>query len=322
MPERVEGVAQHYAWGDTEYLPNLLGVAPDGRPWAELWLGTHPTGPTRLTDGRPLTDLTGQLPYLLKVLTAAEPLSLQTHPNLAQAADGFARGVYPDANAKPELLCALTPFQALCGLRPVDSAIDLFDELGLDESEIAGIVKDEGPGAALEGLYRGTIDPLPIIDRCQTNDRPESEWVRTLAIRYPGEPSVAATLLLNYVMLEPGQALHLEAGNLHAYLHGAGIELMGASDNVIRGGLTVKPVDVDELLRVVDRTPLDEPVLPTASHYDLPGAHVALRRLKPGAHHRAIGHELAVDMNGGTWYYAPGDHIEITSATYVVVPMF
>ena len=137
-----------------------------------------------------------------------------------------------------------------------------------------------------------------------------------------GEPSVAATLLLNYVMLEPGQALHLEAGNLHAYLHGAGIELMGASDNVVRGGLTIKPVDVDELLRVVDRTPLDEPVLPTASHYDLPGAHVTLRRLEPGAHHRAIGHELAVDMNGGTWYYAPGDHVEIDSVTYVVVPFF
>lgn len=322
MPIRIEGVVQHYAWGDPAFIPKLLGVEPDGTPWAELWLGTHPTGPARLADGRLLSDVTGALPYLLKVLAAAEPLSLQTHPNQAQAVDGFGRGVYPDSNAKPELLCALTPFQALCGLRPIDSAIELFDELGLDEHELTRIASADGPGAAFEALLGGAIDPRPIIDRCQTNDRPEAEWVRALAIRYPADPSVAATLLLNYVRLEPGQALRLDPGNLHAYLDGVGIELMGPSDNVIRGGLTVKPVDVDELLHVVDRQPLTEPVLADSTHYDLPGAHVTLRRLKPGAHHRAIGHELAIDMDGGTWYYAPGDHVEITTTTFVVVPMF
>src|SRR5690606_19259597 len=112
-----EGVVQHYAWGDREFIPSLLGVEPDGEPWAELWLGTHPTGPARLADGTPLDSVTGELPYLLKVLAAGEPLSLQTHPTVEQAADGFTRGVFPDGNPKPELLCALGPFEALCGIR-------------------------------------------------------------------------------------------------------------------------------------------------------------------------------------------------------------
>src|SRR6188474_2955160 len=101
--EDVEGVVQHYAWGDPGYIPTLLGVEPDGRPWAELWLGTHPNGPATLADGRPLADVTGPLPYLLKVLAAATPLSLQAHPTRAQAEVGFAAGRYPDAEPKPEL---------------------------------------------------------------------------------------------------------------------------------------------------------------------------------------------------------------------------
>ena len=114
--QTVEPVIQHYAWGDTTFLPSLLGVEPDGRPWAELWLGTHPNGPSRLADGRLLSEVAGELPYLLKVLAAAQPLSLQTHPNREQAVDGFQRGVYPYPNPKPELLLALTPFEALCGV--------------------------------------------------------------------------------------------------------------------------------------------------------------------------------------------------------------
>ena len=116
----VHGVVQHYAWGDTEAIPAVLGVAPDGQPWAELWLGTHPGAPSTIDGGALLRDTSGELPYLLKLLAAAEPLSLQTHPDTATAAIGFAREneqgialddpirVYRDANAKPELLCALT----------------------------------------------------------------------------------------------------------------------------------------------------------------------------------------------------------------------
>ena len=317
----VIGVVQHYAWGDPAFIPELLGTEPDGRPWAELWLGTHQNGPATFDGGSPLEASTGELPYLLKVLAAGGPLSLQTHPNAAQARAGFERGDYPDPNPKPELLYALTPFEAFCGIRPVDATVDLLRSTGADG--LADIVADEGPGTALEGLYRGTIDPGSTIDACRSSasDRIEIRWARKLDEMYPGEASVAASLLLNLVELEPGDCVRLDAGNLHGYLSGAGIELMGNSDNVIRGGLTAKQVDIDDLLSVVDPTPLDEPVLPRSDEYALPAAGVALRRLASGTTHTATGHELAVDLAGGTWYLAPDETTTVAADTFVVVPL-
>lgn len=316
--QRVDGIVQHYAWGDRAFIPGLLGVEPDGAPWAELWLGTHPNGPSRFDDGSALIDRTGPLPYLLKVLAAAEPLSLQTHPDADQARDGHARGVYTDDQPKPELLCALTPFEALCGIRPVDASLSLLAELGIADGQLARALASDGPGTALIGLYRGTIDARTVVEACRASSRAEAGWIRRLDQRYPGDPSVAVALLLNHVVLEPGQALRLDAGNLHAYLCGAGIELMGASDNVVRAGLTVKPVDIDELLRIADPTPLAEPVLPDAHSYSLPTAGVALVRLEAGERHRAVIHELAVELTGATWYLAPGDEYEPVETAYVV----
>lgn len=312
----VRGVVQHYDWGDPTFIPRLLGVEPDGRPWAELWLGTHPNGPATLDDGTPLRDVTGELPYLLKVLAAAHPLSLQTHPDRARAERGHAEGRYPDPNPKPELLCALTPFEALCGVRPVEATVELLDELGA--GAMRALLTTDGPGGVLEALFRGRLDPQPVVEACAVSDRPEAEWVRRLALAFPGEPSVAATLLLNHVRLAPGEAIHLGAGNLHAYLVGSGLELMGASDNVVRGGLTTKPVDVDELLAVVDPTPLADPVMPVADRYPLEGVDVELGRVDPGESHRAVGHELAIDLVGRTWHLAPGDDVTVDVTTYVV----
>ncbi len=156
-----------------------------------------------------------------------------------------------------------------------------------------------------------------MIDACGNSSRPEAEWVRKLAATYPGDPSVAATLLLNFVVLEPGDAIRLDAGNLHAYLHGAGIELMGASDNVVRGGLTHKPVDVDLLLEIVDLEPLADAVLPSADRYALPAAGVELVRLGRGDHHTATGDELTVDLLGNTWHLGCGDTIVADEVTYV-----
>ena len=321
-PQPVVGVVQHYAWGDERFLPDLLGRPPDGRPWAELWLGTHANGETRLGDGTALRDVTGDLPYLLKVLAAAQPLSLQAHPTVDQAVEGHARGVFPDPNAKPELLCALTRFEALCGVRTPDGTLELVRDLdGHGARDLADVVAGDGPGAALHALYRGGLDPMPVIRACATSDRPEAELVRRLDAMYPGDASVAATLLLNRVVLEPGEALHLTAGNLHAYVEGAGVELMGASDNVVRGGLTVKHVDVDELLAIVDPRPLAEPILRGTDdgRYPLPEAGCALLRLDAGSDHTSTGHELAIGLDGTTVYLPPGATWSPPATAFVAV---
>jgi mannose-6-phosphate isomerase len=320
VPRRIIGPIQHYPWGDPSFIPDLLGLEATGEPCAELWLGTHPNGPATFADGTPLAESIGELPYLLKVLAAGAPLSLQAHPTTEQAVDGHRRGVYPDANAKPELLCALTEFEALCGVRPVDATVALLD--GIGATELADDLRANGPGGVLEGLYRGRIDPAPAVAACATSDRPEAGWVRRLNEMYPGDASVVATLLLNYVVLQPGEAIHLTAGNLHAYLHGAGIELMGASDNVVRGGLTVKPVDVDELLRVVDPTSLDQPLMAGATasgRYPLPEAGCTLVHLAVGVPHKSTGDELALGLDGIAWYVPPGATLTPTAPTYIVI---
>ena len=316
-PVPVTGVVQHYDWGDTTFIPELLGVTTDGTPWAELWLGTHPNGPTVFDDGTPLREQTGELPYLLKVLAAVQPLSLQVHPTAEQAADGFARGIYPDDRAKPELLCALTPFDALCGIRPIAQTLTLLGALGADS--LATTVRNDGIAVTIEGLYRGRVDPHPTIVACARSDRPEAQLVQRLAGQYPDDPSVVVTLLLNRVTLRPGQALHLTAGNLHAYLSGAGVELMGASDNVVRGGMTAKHVDVDELLRILDPTPLAQPVMSATHGRDpLPEAGCTLVRVEPGRTHTSTGDELAVSLAGTTLYLAPGTVVTPTSPMFVV----
>lgn len=313
----IRGAVQHYAWGDREFIPRFLGAVPDGRPWAELWLGTHPNGPARLADGRNLLDVTGPLPFLLKILAAAEPLSLQAHPSAEQARAGFAAGRYPDPEPKPELLCALTEFEAFCGVRPVEATLALLADLGA--AELADTLGRRGPGDTLAALYHGGIHVEPIVDSCRESARSEAQWVTRLAARYPGDPSVAATLLLNLVRLAPGQAIQLGAGTLHAYLGGAGIELMGSSDNVVRGGLTTKPVDVDDLLHVLDPAPVVEPELPPAAEYPLAGTSIRLLRLEGPATRAAVGVELVVTSDGGTGYVPAGETLTVETGVTAYV---
>jgi mannose-6-phosphate isomerase len=321
MPVRViEGTVQHYDWGDPDFIPKLLGVAGKGQPWAELWLGTHPNGPSLLDDGTPLEALSGRLPYLLKLLSAAEPLSLQAHPTTEQAVDGHASGVFADDQAKPELLVALTEFEALCGFRPYGGTIDFLRRIGAQP--YADFVQEHGEDS-LADLYRGDFDPASTIDGLEQTADAQARWAHRLGLKYGfGDPSVAATLLLNYVVLQPGEALHLMAGNLHAYLRGSGIELMNASDNVVRGGLTAKDVDIDLLLEVVDPAPLRDPIMKVADGcYPLPEAGVQLLRLAPGDSHSAAGHELAIALDGTTLYLSPGTPIYADSETYVVTSL-
>lgn len=315
--EPIEGVVQHYAWGDRQVIPSLLGRAPDGRPWAELWLGTHPGGPATLVGDGPLADVTGPLPYLLKVLTAAEPLSLQAHPDAAQARAGFAAGRYGDPYPKPELLVALGEFHAFCGVRPIVASLELLADVGAPE--LAEVLDRDGPAAAMADLYHGALEVDPVVTACGRSDRPEARWVTALAARYPSDPSVVATLLLNLVALRPGEAMMLGPGNLHAYLGGAGIEMMGASDNVVRGGLTTKPVDVDDLLEVFDPTPLADPVVPISPAYEVPGTPLRLLRLVGPATHTATRHEVVVTTAGATGYLPPGDELGVAEGVIAFV---
>ena len=285
---------QRYAWGSPTAIPELLGTVADGGPQAELWLGAHPSGPARAGGvrldelvagdpermlGRPVLDRFGpRLPFLLKVLAAAQPLSLQAHPSAARAAAGFAEesaaGVpldapqrrYRDGSHKPELLCALTPFAALCGFRPVEATLALLGRLGLaDLPAYAPLITGDlrATVAGLLSLADGERAEVAatIALAAQATDGLEALWARRIAATHPGDPGVGVALLLNLVQLAPGQAIYLPAGNLHAYLEGVGVEIMASSDNVLRGGLTPKHVDVDELLVVLAFEPGPPPVV-------------------------------------------------------------
>ncbi len=312
----VRGVAQHYDWGDPAAIPHILGVPADGQPWAEWWLGTHPSAPSLLDDGAPLSSVAGDLPYLLKLLAAAHPLSLQTHPDAATAAAGFARQeaagialsdprrIYRDPFAKPELLCALTPFDTLCGFRPVAATEALLRDIGADQA--ASVLRDGGLAAVVADLYLGALDATTIVAACATHRSPEASLVTRLDVLYPNEPSVAVTLLLNRVLLQPGEAIFLGPGNLHAYLHGVGVEVMGASDNVVRGGLTSKHNDVPELLAVLRYEELADPVVravevePNRWCYSTPEAPFGLWRFEVADRmsHTSQGGELLLCTSG------------------------
>lgn len=335
--QRVTGSVQHYDWGSLDAIPKLLGRQPDGRPWAEWWLGTHPVAPSTLNDGTALSDIAGELPYLLKILAAAQPLSLQTHPSKAQAEAGFAREnsmgipltaprrIYRDPNPKPEMLMAITRFEALCGVRPDANAIALLKTL--QAYDLADEVSGMGVGATIEHLYRHNIRLDATLAACMSRPEPEATLVAALAAEYPNDPSTIVTLLLNRVVLQPGEALFLGPGNLHAYLHGVGVEVMGASDNVVRGGMTNKHVDVDELMRVVDLSPLDNPVFlpdlvsPGVWRYDTPGTRFRLWRyeLDGALNHKASSRELWLclkgrsgPLHGGTAaYVGPGERLTL-----------
>jgi mannose-6-phosphate isomerase len=315
----LDGVPRDYAWGSRTAIQQLLGVAEDGRPIAELWFGAHSHGPSPVhgADARldaliaadpdgmlgaaTVDEFGPQLPFLVKILAADRPLSIQVHPSREQAADGCARedaaGIprdgpnrnYRDTNHKPELLCALTRFEALCGFRTVADTLRLLDALRLPALiPVAELLnRPDGLRAAFTALLR---DPDPVSLADAVTDAVAglpAEWagpaaaVQQCAREFPGDVGIVLVLLLNHVVLEPGEAIYLGAGNVHAYLRGTGVEIMANSDNVLRCGLTPKHVDVAELLRITDFNTLPEPRRPSVGgRFDVPVPDFALTRLE------------------------------------------
>ncbi|MEU6226115.1 mannose-6-phosphate isomerase, class I [Streptomyces sp. NPDC047042] len=301
--DRLDNTIRPYAWGSTTAIPALLGTEPTGEPQAEMWMGAHPGAPSRtgrgtlveVIDADPQAELGAaavakfgpRLPFLLKILAAGAPLSLQVHPNLAQAREGYAdeenRGIpvdaghrnYKDANHKPELICALTEFDGLCGFRDPSQAAELLAGLNVDslkpyvdllrahpEEAALREVLTAVLGADREDMARTVTEAATACARLRGDYAPYAD----IAHHYPGDPGVIAAMLLNHVRLQPGEALFLGAGIPHAYLNGLGVEIMANSDNVLRCGLTPKHVDVPELLRVVRFEASDPGVLrPEAS---------------------------------------------------------
>ena len=332
MMQRVEGQIQHYDWGDLTAIPLLLGNEPDGRPQAELWFGTHPGAPSTLAGGRSLESAVGPLPYLLKVLAAAKPLSLQLHPSAAQAHAGFERedtaGIplsapqrtYRDPFHKPELLCALTPFEAVCGIAPLESTDALLAELGSPASNLRTVLAKGGIDAVIGLLLHDRLALGPLLDAAAHHADPRCAWLSRLSLQHPGDPSAAIVLLLNYVLLQPGEAIFLAAGNLHAYLGGTGVEVMANSDNVVRAGLTSKHVDVDEVLRVLDRSPLSDPLIRPVPTEDggrsfpvpIPDFRVTVYDIDGSVGFTADGPELLLCTNGETVEISQGECMVVT----------
>lgn len=289
----ITNTPRDYAWGAQGEISELLGRTPTQATEAELWLGSHPGSPAVILD--PATASVGHLgqlidlPFLLKVLSAASSLSLQAHPTDEQALAGFERenaaGVpldapfrnYKDASAKPELIYALSDtFEALCGFRPAAELHETIARLiALDAASDApnrGPLHrwldttggDESLASVFEWLISrgdGVDELIERVVQLARENPTEFGTVVDLAEAYPGDPGIVISLMLHNVTLRRGEALYLPAGNIHAYTRGLGIELMQSSDNVLRGGLTPKHVDIAELMAVLDFTPGPVPYL-------------------------------------------------------------
>lgn len=373
----LRGAVRTYAWGSRTAIAEFTGrPSPTIHPEAELWFGAHPGDPAWLQTEHGEESLLqavhddpeGQLgsvtigrfgdalPFLVKVLAADEPLSLQAHPSAVQAREGFDREDrleipvnspvrnYRDRSHKPELLVALGHFDALAGFRPVDRTVELMRALAVSDLDpFINLLSDQSDADGLRALFTTWITaPQPDLDvlvpavldgavhYIRSGAKKFAAEVKTvleLGERYPGDAGVLAALLLNRISLGPGEGIYLPAGNLHAYLHGVGVEVMANSDNVLRGGLTPKHVDVPELLRVLDFTPTPEAQLHpetvtdgTETIYQTPAQEFAVSVLSVDGdrigdeidvHSRHAGPQLLLCTEGAAVVHADDDKLSL-----------
>ena len=322
--ERLEGVSRHYEWGSRTAIPDLLGLPASDRPWAELWFGAHPQGPALVGPIRAPLDRVmaadpgaalgseaaarfGGLPFLVKILASARPLSLQVHPDAEAARAGCARedalGLprsspersFTDDSPKPELICALTPFEALWGFRDPARTLALLESI--DTPALDPLRQRLAADPTPRGLRNLTAWLLArdrtaaaefnreVARACQRSPGEKQALAADLEAWHPDDPGVAVALLLNRVRLQPGEALFLGPGLLHSYLGGTGVEVMASSDNVIRAGLTAKPTDIPTFLEVVSTHPVEPEVqrpspVDGVAHYRAPVAEFSLQRIE------------------------------------------
>jgi mannose-6-phosphate isomerase len=261
---KLQNQIKHYEWGSKQILPEFLGLVKDGhssndKPYAEMWMGTHPSAPSQAYaspeasasveasgSSVSLQEISGELPFLLKLIAVEKPLSIQVHPNKEQAQKGFERenkeGIelnspqrnYKDQNAKSEIICAITPFTLMAGFK----------------------------------------EPKEIYSSLSAVSKEQREFIKIFETLYPEDSGVFSPLYLNLITLQPGQGLFIPPGTPHAYIKGFGVELMTNSDNVLRGGLTHKHIDIEEFKKIVKPVPFfPEIITPSCKHkncYPLP----------------------------------------------------
>lgn len=345
MLQPIDNVPRAYEWGGRGQISALRGRPSTDQLEAELWLGTHPGSPARLSgdnqdvtlsewidsDSQRRAGEDSRLPFLLKILHATAPLSLQVHPNTALARAGYERENrlridlaapernYRDDRAKPEMILALSDtFDALCGFRaPAETASELH---ALSDTRLTPLIKALACG--LQTATEWVLRPSPEVgaaaaalrDRRHELPAATRRTVDLIIAHHPEDPRILLAVMLNSVTLRRGEALFLPAGNVHAYLQGMGVELMGASDNVLRGGLTNKHVDVDELLRVTDFRVLAVPRLaPRTRHgggecFDPGVADFRLIRVSPGK-------TAAIDLEGPAIVLALGGSAQVRGSS-------
>ncbi|MBD2799340.1 mannose-6-phosphate isomerase [Xenorhabdus sp. M] len=288
---------QHYDWGSKTALTDIYGIQnPDNQPMAELWMGAHPKCSSLIADphtgesmtlneliakapeqylGKKVAHQFQRLPFLFKVLCAAQPLSIQVHPDKASAEIGFTKeneaGIpldssqrnYKDNNHKPELVYALTPFRAMNSFRPLTEIAQLLNYVADAHPDISVFLRQPDE-KHLSFLFAGLLNMQGEQKRSaiatlksELNRRQGEPWdtIRKMAVFYPDDNGLFSPLLLNIVELEPGQAMFLYARTPHAYLEGVALEVMANSDNVLRAGLTSKHIDVPELMANLDFIP-------------------------------------------------------------------
>ncbi|MFP4362560.1 MAG: mannose-6-phosphate isomerase, class I [Spirochaetia bacterium] len=293
MPlHRMHNPVQNYQWGSKTLFKQYLGFEnKDEKPQAELWMGAHEKAPSQINEQGSLIPLNSyleekkeSLPFLFKVLAVDQPLSIQAHPTKKQAEKGFAeeekQGVprtagnrnYKDDNHKPELICAYTDFTALRGFRSNKEIAENFQNFQVQDYLLTDLQGLKNGGAKeLKHFFKSLIDieengKKRLLNKVinysnQHVTEPEAQLVLKLAEKYPGDIGIVSPYLLKMAVLQPGEAMYLPAGVLHCYISGLGVEIMANSDNVLRGGLTVKHVDKEELLSVLSFEEGDFPVI-------------------------------------------------------------